>query len=240
MLAASILLAPIAKAQSFTDTDGDGLSDSAEINVYHTDPKNPDTDGDGVSDGDEVRNGYSPLWPKLLMRDADTDSDGITDDWEIKLGSNLMSKDSDGDGKDDYQEIMIDGTSPTSWDNTPIEKHIEVEVKTFKLWYYFGDTLLDTILVSTGANGWPTPRGEFKILMKVPVKAYVGPGYYLPGTKWNMNFTIWRGARYYIHGAYWHNLFGKRNVSHGCVNVAYKDMERLYNFTPVGTRVIIK
>jgi hypothetical protein len=36
------------------DTDGDGLSDGAEVLKYKTDPLNPDTDGDGHSDGKEV------------------------------------------------------------------------------------------------------------------------------------------------------------------------------------------
>jgi hypothetical protein len=43
------------------DTDGDGLSDGDEVNIYGTDPTNPDTDGDGISDGDEVKNGTDPL-----------------------------------------------------------------------------------------------------------------------------------------------------------------------------------
>jgi hypothetical protein len=43
------------------DTDGDGLSDYDEINVYHTSPYLADTDGDGVSDGEEVRLGTDPL-----------------------------------------------------------------------------------------------------------------------------------------------------------------------------------
>ncbi|PIY62567.1 hypothetical protein COY93_02865 [Candidatus Uhrbacteria bacterium CG_4_10_14_0_8_um_filter_58_22] len=45
---------------------------------------------------------------------------------------------------------------------------------------------------------------------------------------------------YYIHGAYWHNLFGKARVSHGCVNVGYADMERLYWWAQVGTRVVVE
>ena len=43
------------------DSDADGLTDQAEIQIYHTDPNNPDTDGDGVSDGQEVLNGTNPL-----------------------------------------------------------------------------------------------------------------------------------------------------------------------------------
>ncbi|MCI0540805.1 MAG: thrombospondin type 3 repeat-containing protein [Verrucomicrobiales bacterium] len=36
------------------DSDGDGLTDAAEINVHHTDPEVPDTDGDGWNDGVEI------------------------------------------------------------------------------------------------------------------------------------------------------------------------------------------
>jgi hypothetical protein len=43
------------------DTDGDGLSDLDETNVYLTDPNNADTDGDGYSDGAEVAAGFDPL-----------------------------------------------------------------------------------------------------------------------------------------------------------------------------------
>jgi hypothetical protein len=42
------------------DTDGDGLSDRAEIEKFGTDPNNPDTDGDTFRDGYEVLKGYSP------------------------------------------------------------------------------------------------------------------------------------------------------------------------------------
>jgi len=43
------------------DTDGDGLIDRDEINVYKTSPYLTDTDGDGISDFDEVRSGTDPL-----------------------------------------------------------------------------------------------------------------------------------------------------------------------------------
>jgi hypothetical protein len=44
-----------------SDTDGDGLLDGDEVNVYHTDPLLFDTDGDQISDGLEVRTGSDPL-----------------------------------------------------------------------------------------------------------------------------------------------------------------------------------
>lgn len=60
------------------DTDGDGLSDKQEIDLYKTDPTNDDTDGDGNRDGYEVLRGTNPLGegdipPALLEEDGDND-----------------------------------------------------------------------------------------------------------------------------------------------------------------------
>jgi hypothetical protein len=49
------------EAAKTKDTDGDGLSDYDEINVYKTSPYLEDTDGDGISDYDEVKRGTDPL-----------------------------------------------------------------------------------------------------------------------------------------------------------------------------------
>src|SRR5215212_5027571 len=56
-----------------TDTDGDGVAASDEVDLYGTDPGTWDTDGDGLSDGDELFvAGTDPLvW--------DTDGDGVSD-----------------------------------------------------------------------------------------------------------------------------------------------------------------
>lgn len=62
------------------DTDGDGLDDSYEINVSHTDPNNADTDGDGLPDGAEITAGTDPL-------SADTDGDGLDDRTELIIGT---------------------------------------------------------------------------------------------------------------------------------------------------------
>ena len=63
------------------DSDGDGLLDVHEVNIYGTDPNSSDTDGDGLSDFDEVRiHGTSPIL-------ADTDGDGFDDPVELAAGS---------------------------------------------------------------------------------------------------------------------------------------------------------
>jgi hypothetical protein len=42
------------------DTDGDGLSDWDELNIYQTSPYLEDSDSDGIKDGDEVKAGKNP------------------------------------------------------------------------------------------------------------------------------------------------------------------------------------
>lgn len=95
------------------DTDGDGLTDGAELNQYATSPFDPDTDGDGLSDGNEVNtHGSDP-------KSNDTDADGINDREEVEVYlTNPAKKDSDDDGFDDLFEINT-GFNPTEAASTP-------------------------------------------------------------------------------------------------------------------------
>jgi RHS repeat-associated protein len=70
---------------SATDSDGDGLTNDEETNVYFTEPYNPDSDGDGLPDGYEVHHGLNPH-VKLTDRD-DTDGDGVSDWDEYQSGT---------------------------------------------------------------------------------------------------------------------------------------------------------
>ena len=45
---------------SAKDTDGDGISDVDEVNLYKTNPNASDSDNDGVTDGIEIVRGYNP------------------------------------------------------------------------------------------------------------------------------------------------------------------------------------
>lgn len=46
------------------DTDGDGLSDFNEANIYNTSPYLEDSDGDNILDGEELKNDTNPLCPE--------------------------------------------------------------------------------------------------------------------------------------------------------------------------------
>ena len=220
------------------DTDGDGLTNGQEIEIYYTDPLNPDTDGDGYNDGLEIEHHYSPLHgDNAKLIEVDSDNDELNDYWEINLGTDPLNPDTDGDSYTDGVEFST-SHDPLAVDSAIKERLIKVNIAQQYLEYYFGDTLMDSFPISGGVASMPTPKGEFTILDKVPVKHYGGAGFDYPNTKWNMHFTT-RQYRYYIHGAYWHDNFGQP-MSHGCVNVAYENMESLYDWSQVGTKVIIE
>ena len=147
----------------------------------------------------------------------------------------------------DYVEILQDEGDKTTWDDgnaTATNKKIIVDRSEQKLYAYEGESLFMEILISTGLELTPTPRGTFSVFKKTPSRYMQGPlpglidqqVYDLPGVPWNLYFTQ-EGA--VIHGAFWHTSFG-RPYSHGCVNVPPKEARELYTWTELGTKVIIR
>jgi len=97
------------------DTDGDGLTDGAEVNTYRTHPLKRDTDGDGLEDGDEVRK-YRTDPTK-----ADTDGDGLSDGEEVlTYRTNPLVADTDGGGVADGREIQMKLNPLDPSDDVPI------------------------------------------------------------------------------------------------------------------------
>lgn len=102
---------------TFTDTDGDGLSDLLE-KEYGTNINKVDTDDDGLTDYQEIYitgtnpTKYDSVTEGVSDADADSDSDGLTNAQEIELGTDPRNDDTDNDGLSDYDEINIYGTDP--------------------------------------------------------------------------------------------------------------------------------
>lgn len=101
--------------------------------------------------------------------------------------------------------------------------------------YVFQDgVLVFSSPVSTGLNDW-TPTGTFKIYAKTKKQKMSGPDYYVP----NVPDILWFKGDYSIHGVYWHNDFGIRPRSHGCVGMPLEEAAWLFDWAEVGTPVII-
>jgi len=123
--------------------------------------------------------------------------------------------------------------SPAPVQGAPGEKWIDINLSRQTLTAYVGQTPVFTAVVSTGTSRTPTVVGTYSIYVKYLSTPMSGPGYYLPNVPYTMYF--YRG--YGIHGTYWHNNFGTP-MSHGCVNMRTSDAQWLYNWAPVGTKVV--
>jgi hypothetical protein len=123
------------------DTDGDGVADGDEVNIYGTDPLVWDTDGDGRSDGDELYNtrtdplvwdgdggGAADAGAGDVAADPTTeepatpdgDGDRLADADEAALGTDPANPDTDGDGYYDGDEVNLgaDPFDPSSFPTT--------------------------------------------------------------------------------------------------------------------------
>ncbi len=119
------------------------------------------------------------------------------------------------------------------------QKTIVVSVGQQMLWAYKGDKVVLSSYVSTGRAGFDTPIGSYAVLTKLPsqtMEGVIGGEYYnVPDVPWVLYFT---NGGHALHGTYWHNNFGTP-MSHGCVNLPLDVAAGLYDWTPVGTRVLV-
>lgn len=110
------------------DSDGDGIRDWEELNIYKTDHQNPDTDNDNLSDLDEIINFLTD------PNSSDTDSDGVTDELELDTYlTDPLVADTDMDGINDGEEISNYLTDPLNTDTD-------------------GDRFLDGVEVNVGSD----------------------------------------------------------------------------------------
>jgi PKD repeat protein len=123
------------------DSDGDGLTDRDEIQVYGTDPTLADSDGDGLGDGDEKArwDDAGDAW------DGDIDNDGLL---------NILDIDSDNDGYNDGLEFVhgFDPTDPLDLPDGPIMISGDLYVDSEWQGVSFDRPYLDPVVVATPAG----------------------------------------------------------------------------------------
>ncbi len=125
-------------------------------------------------------------------------------------------------------------------------RKIVVDISEQKMFVYLGEKLVKTLRVSSGKSATPTPYGETKITLKQEVRISAkSPHYIMP------KFMMFRAGGYGIHalpslgndrGRYWTEARSHIGipVSHGCIRVLPEDADFLFDFTPIGTPVVVK
>jgi len=111
---------------------------------------------------------------------------------------------------------------------------IEVDLSSQRLTAWEGKKRVYSVIISSGKRSTPTRTGTFRIQSKHRVTRMRGRDYNVP----NVPYAMYYSGGYALHGAYWHNKFGRR-VSHGCVNLPVSSARRLFKWASVGTKVVV-
>jgi lipoprotein-anchoring transpeptidase ErfK/SrfK len=117
-------------------------------------------------------------------------------------------------------------------------KWIEVDLSHQTTTLYLGNVPIKTFLISSGRAATPTELGTFHVYRKYTsttmTGTILGEYYYVPNIPWVSYFDDGEA----FHGTYWHHNFG-HPMSHGCINMTIPDAKILYDFAPVGTKVVV-
>ncbi len=121
-------------------------------------------------------------------------------------------------------------------------RQILVSIPDRKLAVLEDGRVLKVFPVAVGAENSPSPTGEFHIINRLTNPTYyhkgtvIGPGPDNPlGARW-MGLNL---KSYGIHGTNAPRSIGKA-ASHGCIRLAKRDLEQLFNLVRVGDTVSIR
>jgi hypothetical protein len=127
---------------------------------------------------------------------------------------------------------------PSNYDEPDGAKWIDVNRTAFTATLYQGTTEVATYTMSIGKPSTPTPTGEYYVYLKYEHQIMRGPASdpYESPTDWISYFN--GGVAF--HSAPWNEPNGwQQAVSHGCVNMRTAEAKIVYDFAPIGTKVVV-
>lgn len=141
------------------------------------------------------------------------------------------------------------GRTPAAFTDAQIGRFIVVNVAETKLTLYERDQVLAEFPVACGSPSWPSPPGAWKIVSKqrnpswsnpgsswaAGMPSYIAPG---PGNPLGTRALATSASGVLIHGTPSSWSIGT-NVSHGCIRMYMRDVEKLFEMVEVGTPVYI-
>jgi lipoprotein-anchoring transpeptidase ErfK/SrfK len=129
---------------------------------------------------------------------------------------------------------VLETKVPSNYSDPEGAHWVEVNLSTQTATLWRGSTLDSSYTISSGLPDHPSDQGTFYVWYKTTKQTMSGPGYSTPNVPWN---TFYNGDEA-LHGTYWHNNFG-HPMSHGCINMRIPDAKYVYDFAPLGTRVVV-
>lgn len=154
-----------------------------------------------------------------------------------------------GESAGDLRKKMAyaNSSGSVSWIDLNGEKSLNVNLSEQKIYVKLGDYTVREFRVSTGAAATPTPVGETSIILKQEVRVGAkAPHYIMP------KFMMFRAGGYGFHslpslgqahsGVFWTEARSHIGipVSHGCIRLLPEDADWTYDFTDVGTKVVVQ
>lgn len=153
-----------------------------------------------------------------------------------------------GESATDIRKKMTYATTSGSVSNIDLnaEKVAVVDLSEQNLYLKLGDYVVRKFRISSGAAATPTPVGVTSVSLKQQVRIGVKPPHYVMP-----KFQMFRAGGYGFHalpslkgdgGIFWteaRNHIGIP-VSHGCVRLLPEDADWLFEFTDIGTKVIVQ
>lgn len=151
----------------------------------------------------------------------------------VQEAQNVLELEPTGEAELWFWPLLYHGEDRTQGVNTeppPGEVHMEIYLHQLKLVVFSDGQEYASFPIAPGTQATPSPMGEWRITDKsfMPNDAF--------GTRWMRLGVPWGG--YGVHGTNAPWSIG-RVVSLGCIRMYNKDVELIYPWIPVGTRVII-
>lgn len=131
---------------------------------------------------------------------------------------------------------------PQSENVVTLSRFILISVPDRQLALIDGGQIVKIYPIAVGADGTPSPEGDFTIISRVTNPSWTHKGKVMGPGKGNPVGSRWMGLSlkgYGIHGTNAPRSIGKA-ASHGCFRMGRKDVEELFTLVRVGDMVAVR
>lgn len=127
-----------------------------------------------------------------------------------------------------------------------LERNVVIDLSDQMMYARFGETTTWSMQISSGAWDTPTPVGTYEVLTKQELRIGAKyPHYRMP------YFQLWDYRGYGIHalpylandgGTFWTEALSHIGipVSHGCIRTLPEDAVKIFEFTDIGTPIVVQ